>query len=144
DAPAWTGARDPHGALRAWARTDVAARRAPEDAELPEDGTLVSIDDLARIDALTDALRAQSILQGGRVTVAEAGLDDAARLALVLARPDSPAYVATLAALVARETGRQVRVLGPGDGVREFGPEEGDPLDLYFDGRRFSPTPPGG
>ncbi|MFE6765630.1 hypothetical protein [Streptomyces sp. NPDC057689] len=144
DAPAWTGSRDPHGALRAWARTDVAARRAPEDAELPEGETLVSIDDLARIDALTDALRAQSILQSGRLTVDEAGLDDAARLALVLARPDSPAYVATLAALVAREAGRPVRVLGPGDGVRAFGPEDGEPLNLYFDGRRFSATPPGG
>lgn len=121
----------------------MAARRAPEDAELPEGETLVSIDDLARIDALTDALRAQSILQSGRVTVDEAGLDEAARLALVLARPDSPAYVATLAALVARDTGRPVRVLGPGDGVRAFGPEEGDPLNLYFDGRRFSATPPG-
>ncbi|MGW1183985.1 hypothetical protein, partial [Streptomyces drozdowiczii] len=144
DAPAWTGSRDPHGALRAWARTDVAARRAPEDAELPEGETLVSIDDLARIGALTDALRAQSILQSGRLTVDEAGLDDAARLALVLARPDSPAYVATLAALVAREAGRPVRVLGPGDGVRAFGPDDGEPLNLYFDGRRFSATPPGG
>lgn len=143
-APAWTGSRDPHGALRAWARTDVAARRAPDDAELPEGETLVSIDDLARIDALTDALRAQSILQSGRLTVDDAGLDDAARLALVLARPDSPAYVATLAALVAREAGRPVRVLGPGDGVRAFGPEDGEPLNLYFDGRRFSATPPGG
>jgi hypothetical protein len=76
------------------------------------------------------------------VTVAEAGLDDAARLALVLARPDTPLYVATLAALVARDTEHPVQVLRPGDRTQRFGPADGTPLTLYFDGNRFSVNPP--
>jgi hypothetical protein len=60
----------------------------------------------------------------------------------VLARPDTPAYVSTLAALVARNTGRPVRVLGPEDRVHRFGPADGTPLTLYFDGNRFSVNPP--
>jgi hypothetical protein len=140
-APAWTRARDPHGALRDWARADVSAHGAPGDAALPGPDTEVSNERLESIDALTDALRAQSILQGV-LTVADAGLDEAARLALVLDRPDSPAYISTLAALVARETGRPVRLVLPGGDVRAFGPEEGAPLTLYFDGESFSTTPP--
>jgi hypothetical protein len=101
----------------------------------------VTTEQLRSIGALTDALNAQAVLQGS-LTVADAGLDEAARLALVLARPDSPAYVFTLAALVARETGRRIRVVLPDGGVRESGPADGVPLTLYFDGDRFSTDPP--
>ncbi|MGH1556156.1 hypothetical protein ACRAWF_43465 [Streptomyces sp. L7] len=74
----------------------------------------VPTDVLAEIGALTEELRVQSIMQNGTVTVAEAGLDDPARLALVLARPDDTlVYTSTLAALVARNTARPVQVLGP-------------------------------
>lgn len=142
-APAWTRDRDPHGALVAWARGDVAAHGAPDDAGLPGPGTSVETGALAEIGALTEELRAQSILQNGTVTVAEAGLDDAARLALVLARPDTSAYAFTLAALVARDIGRPVRVLVPGGRSHLFGPAaDGAALTLYFDGDRFSATPP--
>ncbi|MGW3103746.1 hypothetical protein ACWDEW_17520, partial [Streptomyces sp. NPDC001100] len=141
-AVAWTRTRDPHTALLAWARADVVANGAPDDVALPAPDTLVGTDALAEIGALTEELRAQSILQNGMVTVAEAGLDDAARLALVLARPDSDVYVSTLAALVARDTGRPVLVLGPDDRTRRFGPADGTPLTLYFDGNRFSVNPP--
>lgn len=87
-------------------------------------------------------MRAQSILQNGTVTVAEAGLDDSARLALVLADPDTSTYVLTLAALVARNTGRPVQVLGLDDLTHRFGPADDAPLTLYFDGNRFSVNPP--
>ena len=142
NAPAWSRTRDPHTALLIWAQADVAADGAPDDAALPAPDTSVRTDVLAEIGALTEELRAQSILQNGTVTVAEAGLDDVARLALVLARPDTPAYVSTLAALVARNTGRPVRVLGPDDRAHRFGPADGTPLTLYFDGNRFWVNPP--
>ncbi|MFD4562262.1 hypothetical protein ACFWP5_49550, partial [Streptomyces sp. NPDC058469] len=128
--------------LLTWAQADVAANGAPDDAALPAPNTSVRTDALAEIGALTEELRAQSILQNGTVTVAEAGLDDVARLALVLARPDTPTYVSTLAALVARDTGRPVQVLGPDGRTHRFGPADGTPLTLYFDGNRFSVTPP--
>ncbi|WP_416962236.1 hypothetical protein [Streptomyces sp. Agncl-13] len=141
-APAWARDRDPHGALLAWVQADVAAHGAPDDPRFPAPGTDVSTGALAHIGALTEELRAQAILQNGMVTVAEAGLDDSARLALVLASPDTPFYVATLAALVVRDTGRPVQVLSPGDRVQRFGPADGTPLTLYFDGNRFSVNPP--
>ncbi|MCZ9346501.1 hypothetical protein NGM37_53220, partial [Streptomyces sp. TRM76130] len=141
-APAWTRSRDPHGALLAWARQDVASRGAPDDAPLPAGDTPVSIDDLARVGSLTESLRAQSILQNGGLTVADAALTDSARLELLLAAPDTPGYVAALAALVARRIGRPVRVLGPGGTTRAFGPPDGTALTLYFDGDRFSSVPP--
>jgi hypothetical protein len=141
-APTWTQTPDPNAALLAWARADAAANGVPDDAALPAPDTFVGTDALAEIGALTEELRAQSILQSGMVTVAEAGLDDAARLALVLARPDAPAYLSTLAALVARDTGRPVEVLGPDDLTQRFGPADGTPLTLYFDGNRFSVDPP--
>ncbi|MFG3288671.1 hypothetical protein ACGF3G_07650, partial [Streptomyces sp. NPDC048179] len=140
--PVWTRAQDPHTALLAWARADVAAHGAPDDAPLPAQETPVPTDALAEIGALTEELRAQAILQSGTVTVREAGLDDAARLALVLARPDGAAYAATLAALVARDTGRPVVLLGPGELTQRFGPAEGAPLTLYFDDNRFTVNPP--
>ncbi len=141
-APVWTRARDPHTALLAWARADVVAHGAPDDAPLPTPETAVPTDVLAEIGALTEELRAQSILQSGTVTVGEAYLDDAARLALVLARPEDAAYAATLAALVARDTGRPVALLGSGELTQRFGPAEGTPLTLYFDGTRFTVNPP--
>jgi hypothetical protein len=141
-APAWARDRDPHGALLSWVQADVAAHGAPDDPRFPAPDTEVSTDALAHIGALTEELRAQAILQNGMVTVAEAGLDDAARLALVLARPDTPLYVATLAALVARDTEHPVQVLSPGDRTQRFGPADGTPLTLYFDGNRFSVNPP--
>jgi hypothetical protein len=141
-APAWTRDPDPHGALFAWVQADVAANGAPDDPRFPAPGSEVSTDALAHIGALTEELRAQAILQNGMVTVAEAGLDDSARLALVLADPDNPFYVATLAALVVRDTGRPVQVIGPGDRTHRFGPADGTPLTLYFDGNRFSVNPP--
>ncbi|MFC9810106.1 lonely Cys domain-containing protein [Streptomyces griseoaurantiacus] len=142
-APAWAGARDPQQALRGWALSDAADRGVPADAALPDGDTDVSYEDLDRLKVLDDdQLRAQAILQGS-LTVAEAGLDDAARLALVLANPDTLAYVLTLAALVARDTGRRIRLVPPGGGeVREFGPAGGTPLTVYFDGDRFTTTPP--
>ncbi|MDQ0809444.1 hypothetical protein QFZ63_001158 [Streptomyces sp. B3I7] len=140
-APAWTRARDPHGALLDRVRSDVDARGVPGDAALPGPGATVTTEQLRSIGALTEALNAQSVLQGS-LTVADAGLDEAARLALVLARPDSPAYVFTLAALVARETGRRIRVVLPNGDVRESGPSGGVRLTLYFDGDLFSTTPP--
>lgn len=140
--PDWTRARDPHTSLLGWAQADVAAHGAPDDAPLPTPETAVPTDVLAEIGALTEELRAQSILQSGTVTVGEAGLDDAARLALVLARPEGAAYAATLAALVARDTGRPVVLLGPGELTQRFGPAEGNPLTLYFDGNRFTVNPP--
>jgi hypothetical protein len=141
-APTWTQTPDPNAALLAWARADAAANGVPDHAALPAPDTFVGTDALAEIGALTEELRAQSILQSGMVTVAEAGLDDAARLALVLARPDAPAYLSTLAALVARDTGRPVEVLGPDDLTQRFGAADGTPLTLYFDGNRFSVDPP--
>ncbi|MCG7204823.1 hypothetical protein MB828_13465, partial [Streptomyces arenae] len=140
--PVWTRAQDPHTALLAWARADVAAHGAPDGAPLPTQETPVPTDVLAEIGALTEELRAQAILQSGTVTVREAGLDDTARLALVLARPDGAAYAATLAALVARDTGRPVVLLGPGELTQRFGPAEGAPLTLYFDDNRFTVNPP--
>ncbi|WP_245608070.1 hypothetical protein [Streptomyces hokutonensis] len=142
-APTWPSARDPHAALLTWAQADVAAHGAPDDAALPAPETSVPTEALAEIGALTPELNAQSILQNGTVTVADAGLDDPARLALVLARPDDTlGYTSTLAALVARNTGRPVQVLGPDGRTDRFGPADGTPLTLYFDGNRFSVTPP--
>lgn len=142
-APTWPRTRDPHAALLTWAQADVAAHGAPDDAALPAPDTSLPTDALAEIGALTEELRVQSIMQNGTVTVAEAGLDDPARLALVLARPDDTlAYTSTLAALVARNTGRPVQVLGPDGRTDRFGPADGTPLTLYFDGNRFSVTPP--
>ncbi|MBK6019582.1 hypothetical protein JHN45_52285, partial [Streptomyces sp. MBT53] len=139
----WPRTGDPHTALLTWAQADVAAHGAPDDAGLAAPDTSVPTGTLAEIGALTEELRAQSILQNGTVTVADAGLDDPARLALVLARPDDTlGYVSTLAALVARDTGRPVRLLGPAGRTDRFGPADGTPLTLYFDGNRFSVNPP--
>jgi hypothetical protein len=33
-------------------------------------------------------------------------------------------------------------VLSPGDRTQRFGPADGTPLTLYFDGNRFSVNPP--
>ena len=141
--PTWSRTRDPHAALLTWAQADVAVHGAPDDAALPAPDTSVSTDALAEIGALTEELRVQAIMQNGTVTVADAGLDDPARLALVLARPgDTLGYTSALAALVARITGRPVRVLGPDGRTDRFGPADGTPLTLYFDGNRFSVTPP--
>lgn len=120
----------------------MTAHGAPDDAPLPTPETAVPTDVLAEIGALTEELRAQSIMQSGTVTVGEAGLDDAARLALVLARPAGAAYAATLAALVARDTGRPVVLRGPGELTQRFGPAEGAPLTLYVDDNRFMVNPP--
>ncbi|WP_411093346.1 hypothetical protein [Streptomyces sp. 049-1] len=126
----------PYESLVRWARTDVAARRAPADAPLPAPDTVLDLAELDRIGLLSDELRAQSTLQNGRMTVREAELNDTALLELVLARPDSPACFFTLLALAARDAGRSIDMVGLGDRVQRFGPDNGRALTLHFDGDR--------
>ncbi|MGQ4424892.1 hypothetical protein ACN6LL_007487, partial [Streptomyces violaceoruber] len=142
--PSWALSDRPYEALVDWARVDVATRRAPQDAPLPAPETVLDPSELEGAGLLNEELRAQSTLQNGRMTVLEAELSNTDLLELVLVRADFPACFSTLVALVARDTGNAIEVVGPDDRVQRFGPDNGPSITLYFGGHRFRTSPSSG
>ncbi|MEV5492959.1 hypothetical protein AB0L47_34150 [Streptomyces bobili] len=139
-AAGWATAGDVHRALRTWARGELLLRGVPEGVRLAAGDDPVSVAELVRVGVrLTPAQHARAVLQGDVLPASEVGLTPGQRIELLLDDTGSPAYADAMAALVAREVGREVVIGGLGTGSRRFGPETGAgaPLRLHFDGAAY-------
>jgi hypothetical protein len=120
----------PDGSLNQWAADRVTSVDLPDGAPLIAPSRSVTVDALTRAGtALSEAQRMRAVLEGGALAAGEVDLTAAQQFRLALALDAHAAPVAWVtAAVVARELGVAVVLVGPDGGLHRFGPAAIAPL----------------
>ncbi|WP_086809375.1 hypothetical protein [Streptomyces reticuliscabiei] len=133
---------DSTGALHDWARgrlMEPGPLGLPPGVRLPaDDDTLTEAEIRSLGVEVTAGMTAEAIMLGRPLTVAAVSLDPGQQLQLILNRPESGDYVATVAALAAQALGRDIVIVGPGPVEHRYGSVPGEPIRITFDGTGYS------